>query len=71
MSCCGSRRQAHKAWLTPRPVSVRYLGNVPITAVGLVTKNRYEFSPGTPTITVDARDAAELLRLPDFRLNQS
>lgn len=70
-SCCGSRRQAHKAWLAPRPVSVRYLGSAPIMAVGLATRNRYEFSPDTPTITVDARDAVELLRLQDFRIEQS
>lgn len=68
MSCCGRRRQAHKAWLIVRPVSLRYLGSVPVTVVGLVTGNEYDFSPDKPAVMVDARDAVELLRLGSFSL---
>ena len=71
MSCCGSRRQAYKAWLVPRPVTVRYFGSERITTVGRVTGNRYDFSPDTAIVAVDGRDAAELLRLPEFSLEDS
>jgi hypothetical protein len=40
----------------------------PIRAVGRVTGNVYEFSSASPEMDVDARDAAELLKAPDFAL---
>lgn len=68
MSCCGSRRQAHKAWFSPRPARLRYSGGEPMKRTGIVTGNLYEFSAGNPEREVDARDAVEFLKTPDFAL---
>ena len=34
MSCCGSRRKAHKAWLISRPVRLRYVGEQSAQVIG-------------------------------------
>jgi hypothetical protein len=68
MSCCGHKRRVYKAWLSPRPVRLHCLAAVPIRAVGRVTGDFYEFSTDRPERDVDARDAVELLKTPDFVL---
>jgi hypothetical protein len=61
MSCCGNKRQAFKAWLTPRPVRLRFLGAGSITLKGAFTGNAYMASESSREIEVDPRDAGEFV----------
>lgn len=62
MSCCGGRRQAYKAWLVPRPVRLRFLGEGKIEAKGTMTGTPYRASESNREIEVDPRDASAFLR---------
>jgi hypothetical protein len=68
MSCCGQRRQAHKAWLAPRPVRMRFVGTGAMEARGAVTGRTYAASERAPDIDVDARDARELVKSGQFEV---
>lgn len=70
MSCCGSRRKTHKAWLASRPVLLRYLGEGPIQVVGKVTGKPYAFTTETRELEVDAHDALGLLQSSNFLVAQ-
>jgi hypothetical protein len=48
-------------------VTLRYLEKSPILVRGPVTDQQYEFSGARPVQSVDARDAAALLRTRFFR----
>ncbi len=61
MSCCGNKRRAHKAWLTARPVRLRFQGAGAIALRGAVTGRAYTASESTPEIEVDPRDAGGFL----------
>jgi hypothetical protein len=62
MSCCGRRRQAYKAWLAPRPVRLRFLGEGTAEVKGVGTGKSYLFSETAREMDVDPRDAREILR---------
>ena len=66
MSCCGSRRKAHKAWLQSRPVRLRYLGEQWAHVIGRATGKTYLFTTGEREMDVDARDALGLLQIGSF-----
>jgi hypothetical protein len=66
MSCCGSRRKAHKAWLISRPVRLRYLGEQSTQAIGKATGATYSFTTTEREMDVDARDALSLLQTKSF-----
>ena len=61
MSCCGKRRQAHKAWLMPRPVRLRFVGEGTGEVRGAGTGKPYVFSETLREIEVDPRDAKQIL----------
>lgn len=61
MSCCGNKRQAHRAWLMPRPVRLRFQGAGVIALKGEITGRPYSASESTREIDVDPRDAAGFL----------
>lgn len=78
MNCCGQKRQS---WLTEKndqhttqhaepilenPLKVQYQGTSACMTTGVHTGNIYLFKAGEPGLTVDARDAAEILKLPLF-----
>ena len=62
MSCCGGRRKAYKAWLAPRPVRLRFLGEGRVEAKGTATGKPYVASESTREIDVDPRDANAFLQ---------
>jgi hypothetical protein len=66
MSCCGSRRKAHKAWMVSRPVRVRYLGEGSTQVVGNVSGKPYSFTTEAREMEVDAHDAEGLLQTQSF-----
>ncbi len=66
MSCCGSRRKAHKAWLISRPVRLRYLGEQSAQVIGNGTGTTYSFTSTEREADVDARDAPALLQTKSF-----
>ena len=68
MSCCGKRRQAYKAWLIPRPIRLRFLGQGTAEVKGAGTGKPYVFSETLREIEVDPRDARQILQVPDFAL---
>lgn len=68
MSCCGRRRQAFKAWLAPRPVRLRFLGDGKAEVKGAGTGKPYVFTETARETDVDPRDAREMLRSPQFAL---
>ena len=68
MSCCGKRRQAYKAWLMPRPIRLRFLGQGTAEVKGAGTGKPYVFSETLREIEVDPRDARQILQVPDFAL---
>jgi hypothetical protein len=68
MSCCGRRRQAYKAWLAPRPVRLRFLGEGAAEVTGAGTGKSYLFSAAAREMDVDPRDAREMLRGSEFVL---
>ena len=66
MSCCGSRRKAHKAWLISRPVRLRYLGDQSAQVIGNATGIIYSFTSTEREMDVDVRDAPSLLQTKRF-----
>jgi hypothetical protein len=66
MSCCGQRRQAHKAWLAPRPVRLRFVGTGTLEARGAATGRTYAASERAPQVEVDGRDARDLVKSGQF-----
>jgi hypothetical protein len=66
MSCCGSRRKAHKAWLISRPVRLRYVGEQSAQVIGNATGTTYSFTSMEREADVDARDAPSLLQTKNF-----
>lgn len=66
MSCCGKKRQAHKAWLMPRPVRLRFLGQGTAEVKGPGTGKPYVFSEAAREVEVDPRDAKQILQVPSF-----
>lgn len=68
MSCCGKRRQAFKAWLLPRPIRLRFIGQGTAEVRGAGTGKPYVFSETLREIEVDPRDAKQILQVPDFAL---
>lgn len=62
MGCCGTKRQAYRAWLSPRPVRLRFLGTGTIELKGATTGKSYVVSKETREIDVDPRDASGLLQ---------
>lgn len=66
MSCCGSRRKSHKAWLISRPIRLRYSGDQPAQVVGNTTGTVYSFTATERETDVDARDALGLLQTKNF-----
>jgi hypothetical protein len=68
MSCCGKRRQAYKAWLMPRPIRLRFLGQGTAEVKGAGTGKPYVFTETLREIEVDPRDAKQILQVPDFAL---
>ncbi len=62
MSCCGKKRHAHRAWLMPRPVRLRFLGAGTIELKGAATGKSYVASEGAREIDVDPRDANGLVQ---------
>ena len=62
MSCCGKKRQAHRAWLAPRPVRLRFQGAGAIAFTGALTGKPYTASESSREIDVDPRDAAAILQ---------
>jgi hypothetical protein len=71
MSCCGSRRKAHKAWLISRPVRLRYLGEQSAQVIGKATGTTYSFTAIERERDVDARDALGLLQTQCFLVANS
>ena len=83
MSCCGGNRAALRAEFqrTPRtpppsvpppvlerPVSLAFTGDGPIVVRGSITGLTYGFPAGGEALSVDARDAAGILRSGVFRV---
>jgi hypothetical protein len=68
MSCCGKRRQAFKAWLAPRPIRLRFLGEGTAEIKGAGTGKPYVFSENAREIEVDPRDAKQILQSAGFAL---
>jgi hypothetical protein len=68
MSCCGGRRQAHRALLSAPPVRLKYLDTGSTTITGPATGTLYEFSALNLEVYVDPRDAMEFLKTPSFAL---
>ena len=68
MSCCGRRRQAYKAWLAPRPVRLRFLGEGEAEVKGAGTGKSYLFSETAREMDVDPSDARGMLGGPEFVL---
>ena len=62
MSCCGSNRRAQKAFLKGRDIPLRLTTPASLRATGNASGRIYEFSPENPEASVDALDAAALLR---------
>jgi len=62
MSCCGKKRQAHRAWLMPRPVRLRFEGSGTIALRGAITGKPYTATESTREIDVDPRDAGAFLQ---------
>lgn len=71
MSCCGSRRKAHKAWLVSRPVRLHYLGEQSAQVIGRATGTTYSFTATEREKDVDARDALGLLQTQCFLVANS
>ena len=75
MSCCGRRSNAVAPPTLPvssaKPTSphptFQYLGASGLTVQGPATKRLYRFPRAGATVTVDARDAASLSRVPHLR----
>lgn len=68
MSCCGQRRRAHRAWLTSRPIRLRFLGEGTIVVKGSVTGRPYIFSEEAREGNVDLKDARGFLQGSNFAL---
>ena len=62
MSCCGKKRQEYRAWLSPRPVRLRFLGTGTIELKGATTGKSYVVSKDAREIEVDPRDASGLVQ---------
>jgi hypothetical protein len=66
MSCCGSRRRAHRAWMVARPVRLRYLGDESTQVIGNATGRPYSFTTVAREMDVDPHDAQGLLQTQSF-----
>jgi hypothetical protein len=62
MSCCGKKRQAYRAFLVPRPVRLRFVGDGTVEIKGATTGKSYVASRNAREIDVDPRDASGLLQ---------
>lgn len=77
MGCCGrNNRSATTRTATPSPRSTssasssssfQYIGGSGLTVQGPVSKRLYRFAGPGAIVTVDARDAASLTRVPLLR----
>jgi hypothetical protein len=78
MGCCGKTRSPQRvenngsahATLAPPPVTFdyfEYAGKTGLTAIGLVTGQRYRFALPGSVVAVDSRDAPSMAGVPNLR----